>query len=86
MTKRVVITGLGITSCLGTDAASVIQSLRDGKSGISVQQGMIDAGMRSHIGGSIDLDLKEHIDRKQLRFMGQAAAYTYISKIGRAHV
>jgi 3-oxoacyl-[acyl-carrier-protein] synthase-1 len=79
MTKRVVITGLGITSCLGTDAASVIQSLRDGKSGISVQQGMIDAGMRSHIGGSIDLDLKEHIDRKQLRFMGQAAAYAYIS-------
>jgi 3-oxoacyl-[acyl-carrier-protein] synthase I len=79
MTKRVVISGLGITSCLGTDAASVTESLREGKSGISVQQNMIDAGMRSHIGGSIDLDLSEHIDRKQLRFMGAAAAYAYIA-------
>ncbi len=79
MTKRVVITGLGITSCLGTDAASVSQSLREGTSGISVQQEMIDAGMRSHVAGSVDIDLKEHIDRKQLRFMGQSAAYAYIS-------
>ncbi len=79
MTKRVVITGLGITSCLGLDAESVTESLREGRSGITQQQEMIDMGMRSHVAGSIDIDLSEHIDRKQLRFMGGAAAYAYIA-------
>lgn len=79
MTKRVVISGLGIVSCLGTDAAAVAQSLRAGKSGVSLQQDYIDMGLRSHIAGSVDIDFSEHIDRKQLRFMGQAAAYAYIS-------
>lgn len=79
MTKRVVVTGLGIVSCLGTDAATVTQSLREGRSGISLQQDYIDMGLRSHIAGSVDIDFSEHIDRKQLRFMGDAAAYAYIA-------
>ncbi len=79
MSKRVVVTGIGITSCLGTDQGSVTSSLKDGRSGISFQQEHVDVGMKSHIAGSIDLDLSELIDRKQLRFMGHAAAYAYLS-------
>jgi 3-oxoacyl-[acyl-carrier-protein] synthase-1 len=77
--KRVVVTGLGITSCLGLDAASVTESLREGRSGIRFKQEYADMGFRSHIAGSVDIDFKEHIDRKVLRFMGDAAAYAYIS-------
>jgi len=77
--KRVVVTGLGITSCLGLDAASVTESLREGRSGIRFKQEYADMGFRSHIAGSVDIDFKEHIDRKILRFMGDAAAYAYIS-------
>jgi len=79
MNRRVVVTGLGISSCLGTDAASVTKALHDGQSGISFQQDYVDIGMKSHIAGSIDLDFSELIDRKQLRFMGAAAAYAYLS-------
>ena len=77
--KRVVVTGLGITSCLGLDAESVTESLRTGRSGIRFKQEYADMGFRSHIAGSVDIDFKEHIDRKILRFMGDAAAYAYIS-------
>jgi len=77
--KRVVVTGLGITSCLGLDADSVTESLRHGRSGIKFKQEYADMGFRSHIAGSVDIDFKEHIDRKILRFMGDAAAYAYIS-------
>ena len=62
MSRRVVVTGIGIASCLGTDVASVTQSLREGRSGISFQQEQVDVGMRSHIAGAVDIDLKEHID------------------------
>jgi 3-oxoacyl-[acyl-carrier-protein] synthase-1 len=79
MGKRVVITGLGIVSCLGNDAATVSKSLYEGRSGISLSQEQIDIGMRSHISGAPDIDIEAHIDRKQLRFMGNAAAYAYIS-------
>lgn len=79
MSKRVVITGLGIVSCLGNDADAVAQSLYDGRSGISASQEQIEAGMRSHISGAPSIDLSEHIDRKQLRFMGNAAAFAYVS-------
>ncbi|MFT6956868.1 MAG: 3-oxoacyl-[acyl-carrier-protein] synthase-1 [Halieaceae bacterium] len=79
MTRRVVITGMGIVSCLGNDAASVNNSLFEGLSGISLRQEHIDMGMRSHIAGAPSIDTKELIDRKQLRFMGDAAAYAYIS-------
>jgi 3-oxoacyl-[acyl-carrier-protein] synthase-1 len=77
--KRVVVTGLGITSCLGLDAVSVTESLRLGRSGIRFKQEYADMGFRSHVAGSIDIDFKEFIDRKTLRFMGDAAAYAYIS-------
>jgi 3-oxoacyl-[acyl-carrier-protein] synthase I len=79
MNRRVVVTGLGIVSCLGNDAEAVAKSLYEGKSGISVRQEHIDMGMRSHVAGSPDIDTPSLIDRKQLRFMGDAAAYAYIS-------
>ena len=79
MSKRVVITGLGIVSCLGNDAEAVARSLYEGRSGISLRQEQIDIGMRSHVAGAPDIDVAERIDRKQLRFMGDAAAYAYIS-------
>jgi len=77
--KRVVVTGLGITSCLGLDAETVTESLRLSRSGIRFKQEYADMGFRSHVAGSIDIDFKEHIDRKVLRFMGDAAAYAYIA-------
>jgi len=79
MERKVVITGMGIVSCLGNNSATVTDSLREGRSGISILPEHVDIGMRSHIGGRPDIDFKELIDRKQLRFMGDAAAYAYIS-------
>lgn len=77
--KRAVITGLGIVSCIGNNAAEVRESLRHGKSGITFSQQFADAGLRSQVWGAVDLDLKEHIDRKALRFMGDAASFAYLS-------
>lgn len=77
--KRVVITGLGIVSCIGNDKAAVLTSLREGKSGIRFREDYKDMGFRSHVAGTIDIDLKENIDRKKFRFMGDAAAYAYLS-------
>ena len=79
MTERVVITGLGVVSCLGNDAVAVKDALFNGRSGISLRQDHVDAGMRSQIAGTPDIDLSEHIDRKQWRFMGDAAGYAYLS-------
>ncbi len=79
MTQRVVVTGIGIVSCLGNDAAAVKASLLAGKSGISHNEAQVEAGMRSHVAGKPDIDLSEHIDRKQWRFMGDAAGYAYLS-------
>ena len=77
--KRVVVTGLGIISCIGNDTQSVLKSLKDGTSGISFNQSYQEMGLRSHISGSVNIDLKEAIDRKILRFMGPASAYAYLS-------
>ena len=77
--NRVVITGYGIVSCLGNDSNAVLDSLKNGKSGISFQQEYVDMGMRSHVAGSIDINIDELIDRKVRRFMGNSAAYSYIS-------
>lgn len=77
--RRVVVTGIGIVSCIGNDQHEVLDSLREGRSGIRHRQEYVDNGMRSHVAGAIDIDIAEHIDRKQLRFMGDAAAYAYIS-------
>ncbi len=77
--KRVVVTGMGIVSCIGNDKETVLESLKSGKSGIKHNESYKEMGFRSTISGSIDLDLKEHIDRKILRFMGDAAGFAYIS-------
>ena len=77
--KRVVVTGMGITSCLGLNKESVLESLQNCQSGISFQEDYKELGFRSHVAGSIDIDFSEHIDRKTLRFMGDGAAYTYIA-------
>jgi len=77
--KRVVVTGMGIVSCIGNDTDTVLNALREGKSGIKTNQDYIDNGFRSTVSGSIEIDLKEHIDRKTLRFMGDAAAFAYIA-------
>ena len=77
--RRVVVTGIGIVSCLGTGKAAVLDSLRTGRSGIRHNQTYVDTGMRSHVSGSIHVDTSELIDRKLLRFMGDASAYSYLS-------
>ncbi len=77
--RRVAVTGMGVVSCLGNDLKSVEASLRDLKSGIAVNEDQVHYGYRSQIAGKIDIDTKEHIDRKILRFMGDAAAYAYIA-------
>ncbi len=77
--RRAVITGMGVVSCLGNDTASVLDSLRNGRSGVSVNEAYREAGMKSQIGGQIDLDFKDLIDRKHLRFMSVAAAYGYVA-------
>jgi 3-oxoacyl-[acyl-carrier-protein] synthase-1 len=77
--RRAVITGLGIVSCLGNDKESVTRSLREGLSGIRFNQEYQDVGMRSHVSGSITIDYSERIDRKHLRFMGDAAAFGYLA-------
>lgn len=77
--RRVVITGLGIVSCLGNDKEAVAGSLRAGKSGIRFNPSYAEMGLRSHVSGSVNLNLEELIDRKLFRFMGDAAAYAYLS-------
>ncbi|MBT8071882.1 MAG: beta-ketoacyl-ACP synthase I [Gammaproteobacteria bacterium] len=77
--RRVVITGMGLVSCLGNDKKSVTESLREGRSGISFNETFRDMGLRSQVCGSVDVKLAESIDRKHLRFMGDAAAYAYVS-------
>ncbi len=77
--RRVVVTGMGIVSCLGKNKEEVLTSLQEGKSGISHQPEYAELGFKSHIAGSIDMDFSEVIDRKLLRFMGDSAAYSYLS-------
>ena len=77
--RRVVVTGIGIVSCLGNGKTAVLDSLKSGRSGIRHNQTYADIGMRSHVSGSIDINVSELIDRKLLRFMGDASAYSYLS-------
>ena len=77
--KNVVITGVGIKSCIGNTYNEVLHSLQNGKSGISANQSYADMGFRSQISGSINLDYTDLIDRKLLRFMGEASAYSYLA-------
>ncbi|MCH6483872.1 beta-ketoacyl-ACP synthase I [Pseudoxanthomonas sp. LH2527] len=77
--RRVVITGLGITSCLGNDADTVSAALREGRSGIRHIPQYAELGFRSQVGGAPEIDLEAQIDRKQKRFMGDAAAFAHIA-------
>jgi 3-oxoacyl-[acyl-carrier-protein] synthase-1 len=77
--RRVVVTGLGIVSSIGNDKDEVVQSLKEGRSGIKFCQEYADRGFRSHVHGAVDIDIDAHIDRKIRRFMGDGAAYNYIA-------
>ncbi|MFP3977363.1 MULTISPECIES: beta-ketoacyl-ACP synthase I [Marinobacter] len=77
--RRVVITGMGIVSSLGTNQKEVTRSLKESIPGIGFSEEARDNGLRSHVCGQIDLNLPELIDRKLLRFMCPAAAYTYLA-------
>ena len=77
--RRVVVTGLGVVSSLGNNQDEVVSSLRDGRSGITFVEEYKERGFRSHVHGSIEIDIDEHIDRKVRRFMGDGASYNYIA-------
>ncbi len=77
--RRVVVTGIGIVSCLGNDQQTVLDSLRTGRSGIRFNPEYKEIGMRSQVSGSVSLDTDALIDRKISRFMGKAAAFSYIA-------
>jgi len=79
--KRAVITGMGSISCIGNNLEEISNSLRQGISGISKNDEYNDLGFRSKVSGSILIDLKDLIDRKLFRFMGEAAAYSYLSSL-----
>ncbi len=77
--RRVVVTGLGIVSSIGNNAEEVVDSLREGRSGVVRCDEYSELGFRCHVHGSIKLDPAEHIDRKQMRFMGNGAAYNFLA-------
>ena len=77
--KRVVITGMGIVSSIGNNAEEVLASLKAGKSGITASEQFKEQGLRSQVWGDLKINPSEFIDRKQMRFMGDAAAYAYLS-------
>ena len=77
--RRVVVTGLGVISSLGNSKEEVLKSLKDSSSGIVSNEIYKELGLKSQVSGKLQIDLSEHIDRKKLRFMGDAAAYGFIS-------
>lgn len=77
--RRVVVSGMGVVSSLGNDIAQVTESLKNGTSGIQFCEDYAELGMRSQIAGRVSINQKEMIDRKHLRFMGDAAAFSYIA-------
>ena len=77
--KNVVVTGMGIVSCIGKGLEEVLDSLRTGKSGIKHNPIYKEMGFRSHVSGSIELNLVDLIDRKVLRFMSEASGFAYLA-------
>ena len=77
--RRVVVTGMGVASSIGTNTDEVLASLKSGTSGITANPAMIEHGFRSQVAGSVDLAVAEHIDKRTLRFMGPGAAYAHIA-------
>tara|TARA_B100000941_G_C28497816_1_gene552080 strand:- start:277 stop:1491 length:1215 start_codon:yes stop_codon:yes gene_type:complete len=79
MTKRVVVTGIGIVSCLGNNQNEVFKSLIESKSGISFAEEYKEYNLKSHVHGIPKIKLEDYIDRKVIRFMGNGSAYNYIA-------
>ena len=79
MSRRIVVTGMGVVSPLGNDQATVEASLREGRSGLKAMPEYAELGLRSQVAGVPEIDLDAAIDRKLKRFMGDAAAYAYVS-------
>ncbi len=77
--RRVVVTGLGVVSSIGNNAEEVLTSLKAGRSGITANEEMAEHGFRSRVAGAIQLDIKEHVDKRALRFMGPGAAYAHVA-------
>ena len=77
--KNVVVTGMGVISCIGSGLNEVVSSLKNGKSGIKPNPTYKEMGFRSHVSGSIDINLSELIDRKVLRFMSEASGFAYLA-------
>ena len=77
--RNVVITGVGIKSCIGSTYDEVLNSLKNGKSGITGNETYKEMGFRSQDSGSVDINFAELIDRKLYRFMGEASAYAYLA-------
>ena len=77
--KNVVVTGMGIVSCIGSDIQEVLCSLKNGKSGITKNLTYEEMGFRSHVSGAVNINLSELIDRKTLRFMSDASGFGYIA-------
>ena len=77
--RRVVVTGLGIVSCIGNDADSVAESLKNGKCGITKDEKMVELGFRSQISGRPDLDPKDYVNKRSMRFMADAAGWSAVA-------
>lgn len=77
--RRVVVTGMGIVSSLGNNKSEVLDSLREGRSGITYQPEYAEQGLRSQVAGSVKLNVQELIDRKLMRFMANGHAYAWIA-------
>ena len=77
--RRVVVTGLGIVSPIGNNADEVLTALKAGRSGIEASEEMAAHGFRSQIAGTLKIDIKDHVDKRTLRFMGPGAAYAHIA-------
>jgi 3-oxoacyl-[acyl-carrier-protein] synthase I len=79
MTRRVVVTGMGVVSCLGNTVDDVARSLAEGRSGIRAAPPYAEFGLRSQVAGIPQIELDQHLDRRDLRFMGDAAAYAAVA-------
>ena len=79
--KNIVITGMGIRSCIGNTYSEVLKNLQAGKSGITKNETYSKMGFRSQVAGSISIELSDFIDRKLLRFMGEGSAYSYLAAL-----
>ncbi len=77
--RRVVVTGMGIVSCIGNNKSEVLESLKAGKSGITYSKEYAEMGFRSHVYGKPNINIEDHVDRRFRRFMGDGAAFNYIA-------